>query len=199
MVREGPIIHNTRTLLGEFLAPPQAQGDRPWKRFLLQAVRGILFSGTLVMMELCRRIRGDCSDRFYHDKRLWNHPTSPRGALKKAVPAYRRHVARQVQPDTPLRLDPTDPAKPRAKKRKYLGLVRDGRTGTLVHGYGWVEVYAHLPPKRMLPAALEVYRLDDPAVGSQNLQIERVVGAVHDAGGPRRLGGRSRFRWRARR
>jgi len=90
----------------------QAQVDRPRKRFLLQAVRGILFSGTLVMMERCRWIRDDCSDRLYQDKRLLNHLTSPRGDLKKAVTAYRQHVARQVQPDTPLLLDLTDPQPP---------------------------------------------------------------------------------------
>lgn len=185
MVREDLILHKTRTVLNEFLAPMQAQVDRPRKRFLLQAVRGILFSGTLVVMELCRWIRDDCSDRFYQDKRLLNHLISPRGDLKKAVTAYRQHVARQVQPDTPLLLDLTDLARPRAKKMKYLGLVRDGSTGTLVHGYWCVEVYAHLPHKRMLPLALEVYSIDDPAVGSQNLQIERVVRAVHDAVGGR--------------
>jgi len=46
-------------------------------------------------------------------------------------------------------------------------------------------VYAYLKDKRILPLALGVYRINDPAVGSENLQIQRVVTAV-----PRDLAGR---------
>ena len=184
MVREDLVIDKTRKLLGQFLAPMQAQVDKPRQRFLIQAVRGILFSGTLVVMELCRWIRDDCVDRFYQDKRLLNHLTSPRADLRQAVGAYRQSVARDVAPDTPLIIDLTDVAKPRAKKMKYLNLVRDGSDGTLVKGYWCIEVYAHLPRKRVMPLALDLYSIDDPAVGSQNLQIERVVKAVaHDLQG----------------
>jgi hypothetical protein len=77
MVRDDIIIGKTRALLDEFLGPMQAQVDRPRRRFLKQAVRGIVLSGTLVVMELCRWIRDDCSDRFYQDKRLLNHLVSP--------------------------------------------------------------------------------------------------------------------------
>jgi Transposase DDE domain len=179
MVREDLIICKTRALLDEFLAPMQAQVDKPRKRFLRQAVRGILLSGTLVLMELCRWIKDPCSDRFYQDKRLLNHLVSPRGDLKKAITAYHQSVARMIQPDTPLIIDLTDLAKPRAKKMKYLALVRDGSEDKLVKGYWCVEVYAGLKRKRVLPLALDVYSVEDPAVGSQNLQIQRVVQAIH--------------------
>ena len=179
MIRQDIVIGKTRKLLDEFLAPMQNQLDKPRKRFLRQAVQGVLFAGTLVVMELCRWIRDDCSDRFYQDKRLLNHLTSPRADLHEAVAAYRRNVGRDIQPDTLLILDLTDLAKPRARKMKYLSLVRDGSEGTLVKGYWCIGVYAHLPHKRVLPLALDVYSIDDPAVGSQNLQIERVVTAVH--------------------
>lgn len=179
MVREDLIIGKTRALLDEFLTPMQAQVDKPRQRFLTQAVRGILLSGTLVVMELCRWIRDECSDRFYQDKRLLNHLTSPRGDLKKATSAYRQSVARRIAPDTPLIIDLTDLAKPRARKMKYLALVRDGSEGSLVNGYWCIEVYACLKRKRVLPLALDLYSIEDPAVGSQNLQIDRVVRAVH--------------------
>ena len=179
MVREDLIICKTRALLDEFLAPMQAQVDKPRKRFLTQAVRGIVLSGTLVVMELCRWIKDRCSDRFYQDKRLLNHLVSSRGDLKNAVTAYRQSVARAIPPDTPLIIDLTDLAKPRARKMKYLALVRDGSEGNLVNGYWCIEVYACLQRKRVLPLALDVYSVEDPAVGSQNLQIERVVQAVH--------------------
>ena len=110
---------------------------------------------------------------------MLNHLTSSRADLRDAVIAYRRRVARVIQPDTPLIIDLTDVAKPRARKMKYVALVRDGSEDKQVKGYWCVEVYAYLPRKRILPLALSVYRIEDPAIGSQNLQIERVVQAVH--------------------
>lgn len=179
MIRQDLVIDKTRRLLDEFLAPMQSRVDKPRQRFLRQAIRGILFSGTLVVMELCRWVRDGCSDRFYQGKRLLNHLISPRADLGEAVVAYRQHVAREVQPDTLLIIDLTDLAKPRARKMKYLAMVRDGSENRLVKGYWCIEVYAYLQRKRVLPLALSLYSIEDPAVGSQNLQIERVVQAVH--------------------
>ncbi len=78
MVHKDLLIHKSRMLLSEFLAPMLERVDRPRKRFLHQAVRGILFSGSLVVMELGRWVRDDCSDPFYRLKRLLNHLVSPR-------------------------------------------------------------------------------------------------------------------------
>jgi hypothetical protein len=166
MVREDIIICKTRALLDEFLAPMQAHVDKPRKRFLTQAVRGIVLSGTLVVMELCRWIKDRCSDRVYQDKRLLNHLVSPRGDLTKAVTAYRQSVAREIPPDTPLIIDLTDLAKPRARKMQYLALVRDGSEGELVNGYWCIEV--------------------DRTRGSSG---------PSGPSGPWYLGGRLRFRW----
>jgi hypothetical protein len=166
-------------LLGEFLAPMLEQVDKPRKRFLQQTIRGILFSGSLVVMDLGRWVRDDCSDPFYRLKRLLNHLASPRADLRPAVSGYRQAASVHIQPDTALILDLTDLAKPRAKRMPYLNLVRDGSDNTLVMGYWCIEVYAYLQNKRLMPLAMEVYGIDDPAVGSENLQIERVVTAVH--------------------
>lgn len=179
MILKDLVIYKTRILLDEFLAPMLQQLDKPRKRFLKQAIRGILFSGSLVVMELCRWIRDRCSDRFYQDKRLLNHLVSPNAHLTEAVTSYRQSMARYVQPDTPILIDLTDLAKPRASKMKYLNLVRDGSEGTLVTGYWCIEVYAHLKRKRVIPLALDVYSIDDPCVGSENLQIQRLVTAIH--------------------
>jgi len=178
MIRKDLVIYKTRTLLDEFLTPIRQQLDKPRKRFLKQAIRGILFSGSLVVMELCRWIRDSCSDRFYQDKRLLNHLVSPYAQMTKAVTSYRQSMVRYVQPDTPIVIDITDLAKPRARKMKYLNLVRDGSEGTLVTGYWCIEVYAHLKRKRVIPLALDAYSIDDPCVGSENLQIQRLVTAI---------------------
>ncbi|MGW8180990.1 MAG: transposase [bacterium] len=179
MLRKDLLVHKTKTLLGEFLDPMLGQLDKPRQRFLRQTVRAILFSGSLVVMELCKWVRDKCSDPFYQDKRLLNNLVSPHADLAQAATAYRRSLNRYIQPQSPLVIDLTDLAKPRARKMKYLALVRDGSEGKLVNGYWCIEIYAHLKGKRALPLALDVYGIEDPAVGSENLQIERVVDAVN--------------------
>ncbi len=179
MMRKDLLIHKTRDLLNEFLAPMLATVDKPRQRFLAQALRGILFSGSLVVTDLGGWVRDQCSDRFYQVKRLLNHLVSPEGDLTAAVRSYRQAVSTHVEPDTALILDLTDLAKPRARKMRYVDLLHDSSEDQLVMGYWCVEVYAYLPEKRILPLALEVYGSNDPAVGSENLQIERVVTALH--------------------
>lgn len=178
-VRKDLLIRRTRMLLGEFLTPLLEEVDRPRRRFLPQVIRGILFSGSLTMMDIARWVRDDCSDLFHRDKRLLNHLVSPEGDLTAAVSRYRQAASARVSPDTALILDLTDLAKPRARKMQYLDLVRDGSESKLVKGYWCIEVYAYLKGKRILPLAMEAYGIPDPAVGSENAQIERVVTAVH--------------------
>jgi len=67
-----------------------------------------------------------CSDILYRVKRLLNHLTSAGGDLSAVVQAYRAQMAGYIDPETLLIMDLTDLAKPRAKKMKYLSLVRDG-------------------------------------------------------------------------
>jgi hypothetical protein len=183
-IRKDLLIRKTRTLLGEFLHPMLREVDRPRKRFLPQVIRGILFSGSLTMMDIARWVRDDCSDLFHRDKRLLNHLVGPEGDLTAAVGRYRQAASGHVSPDTALILDLTDLPKPRAKKMQYPDLVRDDSEGKLVQGYWCIEVYAHLKGKRILPLAMEAYGIPDPAVVSENVQIQRVVTAVHhDLGG----------------
>ncbi len=185
MMRKDLLTRKTQTLLSEFLSPLVERVDKPRKRFLQQAIRGILFSGSLVVMEFGRWVRDDCSDLFYRVKRLLNHLVSPEGDLTAAVSGYRQAASVDVAADTALILDLTDLAKPRARRMQYQALVYDGSEGKLVTGYWCIEVYAYLQDKRVMPLAMEAYGIDDPAVGSENRQIERVVTAVH-----RDLGGR---------
>ena len=180
MLRKDIIISKTRNLLNEFMIPIMAKADKPRRKFLRQALRAILLSGSLIVSEFARWIHDDCSDVFYRLKRLLNHLISPRADLQPIIQAYRRAMAKHIHPDTPIIIDLTDLAKPRAKKMKYLAYVRDGSEHKLVPGYWCTEVYAHLKNKRVLPLALDAFSVDDPAVGSQNLQIARTVEAVND-------------------
>jgi len=179
-MRKDLLIRHTRRLLSEFVAPMLDAVDKPRRRFLQQGIRGILFSGSLVVMELGRWVRDDCSDSFYRTKRLLNHLVSPEGDLTQAVRRYRRAASVHIPADTALILDLTDLAKPRARHMQYLDLVRDGSEKQLVKGYWCIETYAYLNKKRVMPLAMEVYGIPDPAVGSENLQLQRVVTAIHE-------------------
>ena len=95
----------------------------------------MLFLGSLVVMELCKWIMDKYSDRFYQDKRLLNNLLSRHANLGKAFATYHRSLNRYIQPDTPIAIDMTDLAKPRARKKKYLASVRDGSEGKLVTRY----------------------------------------------------------------
>ncbi len=68
-MRKDWLIRQTRDLRGEFLGPMLDEVDKPRRRFLPQTVRGILFSGSPVMMDVCRWVRDDGADRFSQDKR----------------------------------------------------------------------------------------------------------------------------------
>jgi hypothetical protein len=175
------LICKTRTELCEFIRPMSAQVDRPRKKFLRQVIGAILLSGSLVVTEIARWIRDDCSDRFYQLKRLLNHLVSIEGDLSEAIGSYRRFMSHYIQQDIPILIDITDIAKPRARRMKYLAMVRDGSEDKLVAGYWCVEVYAYLKGKRVLPLAMDVFSIEDPAVGSQNLQIERTIKATNEA------------------
>lgn len=179
MIRKDFVISKTRDYMALFINPIAAVTDKPRQKFLRQVLGAILISGSLVVMEFSRLIHDNCSDLFYRVKRLLNHLVSPGGDLSQAVQAYREQMTKYIEPDTPLIIDMTDIAKPRARKMKYLNLVRDGSEDKLVKGYWCTEIYACARGKRVIPLGLDVFSIDDPSVGSQNLQIERSIDAVN--------------------
>lgn len=181
MIRQDWILSKVKNLMTEYLTDMLIEADKPRRKFLRQAIGAILISGSLIVSEFSRWIHDDCSDIFYRIKRLLNHLVSPQAPIAGIVRAYRQAMARPIQPDTPIIIDMTDLAKPRARKMEYLALVRDGSEDKLVPGYWCVEVYAYFKGKKLLPLALDVFSVDDPTVGSQNLQIARTVQAVNES------------------
>ena len=82
--------------------------------------------------------------------------------------------------DTPLIIDMTDIAKPRARKMQYVAMVRDGSKRNLTNGYWRLEVYAHLNKYVTIPLALHTYSIEDPNVYSENKQILNVIKQIND-------------------
>jgi hypothetical protein len=106
-MRQDLLIHKARHLLDKFLAPMLEAGTHPASVFCPQALRGILFSGSLAVTNFCGWIRDQYSDRFYQVKRLLNYLVSLAGDLTATVQNYRRAVSTYVESDMLCRKAPT--------------------------------------------------------------------------------------------
>jgi IS4 transposase len=154
--------------------------DKTRRRFFRQAVWGVLMSGSLVVARWLRWIPDRCRQRFWRHKRLLNQLKSRDWDHQAVLAEYQRNWADKVQPDTPLIVDLCDLAKPRARKLKYLALVRDGSDPDhrLVYGYWCVEIYAYWGKGRITPMLLHPYSIEDPNTLSENAMILRCVDQV---------------------
>ena len=113
----------------------------PKQKFLNQAIPAVLLSGSLVITKYAKWVKDNCKDIHHSKKRLLNQLNN-KTQWKRIVKSYRRSFVGRIQHDTPVIIDMTDIAKPRAKKMQYLATVRDGSEGNLTTGYWCIEVYA---------------------------------------------------------
>jgi hypothetical protein len=154
--------------------------DKTRRRFFRQAVWAVLMSNSLVVARWLRWIHDRCRQRFCRHKRLLNQLKSQDWDHRLVLEEYQRKWAEKVQPETPLIVDLCDLAKPRARKLKYLALVRDGSDPNqrLVNGYWCVEIYAYWGKGRITPMLLHPYSIEDPETISENAMILRCVDQV---------------------
>lgn len=170
-------IRNRLLELRQFLSRFCPTLDRPRQRFFRQAVLGIVRSGSLIVSRWVRFI-GGCKEPFYVHKRLLNNLKSSHWDDQQAWSAYQSAWGQKVQPDTPIIIDLSDLAKPRARRMKYLTLVRDASEDKMVYGYWCLEIYASWGRRAITPLLLDPYSIDDPAVISENDQILQGVRQV---------------------
>jgi hypothetical protein len=146
--------------------------DKTRRKFFFQGLLGILLSQSLIVARWLKWIPDRCRDRFSRHKRLLNELKSRHWAHQKVIEQYQQAWGKKVEADTPLIVDLSDLARPRARKLKYLGLVRDGsEDGKLVSGYWCMEIYAYWGKGRITPLCLHPYSIEDPAVLSENAEI----------------------------
>lgn len=179
-------LRNRRADLRQFLN--RFQLDRPRRKFFFQSLWGITMSRSLVVRRWVRFLaRTDrCQDPFYRQKRLLNQLNNPNFDNHNPIDQHLQHWGKHVQPDTPLILDMCDLAKPRARRMKYLALVRDGSDdGKLVYGYWCFEAYAYFGKHRITPMLLHPFSSDDPETKSENHVILQCVQQLYAATGGR--------------
>ena len=102
--------------------------------------------------------------------------------------AVLRDLPRHLTEDSVIAVDPTDVAKPHARKMDRLAKVKDGSTGEITQGY-WAMAAALATPGRRewLPLALELYSQEGKVSRdwSENHEMLRVVRRIMDAAGGR--------------
>lgn len=156
--------------------------DKTRSKFFRQSLLGILLSKSLIVARWLKWIPDRCKRPFYRQKRLLNQLKSKDWNHQKVIEQYQRVWATRIEPDTPLIVDLSDLARPRARRLKYLAPVRDGSNdGKLVNGYWCVEIYAYWGQGRITPMCLHPYSIEDPAVCSENAEILECVRQVFAA------------------
>lgn len=177
-------LRNRQRDLSRFLKQFCPTLDKPRQKVVRRSLWGILQSGCLIVVRWLRWIPDRCKSRFSRHKRLLNQLSNTAGWDHRAVlEGYQRAWARHIEPDTPLIVDLSDLPRRRARKLKYLALVRDGSDPDhrLVNGYWCLEVYADLGKGRTAPLLLEPYSIEDPQVLGENAMILRGVDRVRAA------------------
>jgi hypothetical protein len=171
---------NRQNDLRQFLKRFCPSLDKTRQRFFRQAIWAVLMSNSLVVARWLRWIHDRCRQRFWRHKRLLNQLKSRDWDHQAVRAEYQRNWGQKVQPDTPLIVDLCDLAKPRARKLKYLALVRDGSDPDhrLVNGYWCVEIYSYWGKGRITPMLLHPYSIEDPDTISENAMILRCIDQV---------------------
>jgi hypothetical protein len=161
--------------------------DKTRSKFFGQSLLGILLSKSLIVARWLKHIPDRCKRPFYRQKRLLNQLKSKHWDHQKLIQQYQQLWAKRIEPDTPLIVDLSDLARPRAKRLKYLALVRDGSDPQqrLVNGYWCIEIYAYWGKGRITPLCLHPYSIEDPAVLSENAEILKHMEQVFNATGGR--------------
>jgi hypothetical protein len=154
--------------------------DKTARRFIREAVYGILYSQTVLLTEIGRSLQSlvklkKIEERFCRQLKkadLWD--TVHRQIATDAAP--------RIGEETLLILDLGDITKKYAQKMQYLATVRDGSEKELDDGYWTTQVIgSELDSKQVLPLYHELYSQKAPEFISENAQILKAIDRVSEA------------------
>jgi len=168
MVRQHAVMESISANLHGFLHRINAHLTKPGKKFLRDALVGLIRAGRPIVCQMARHLPNQRVQYAMRVKRLDEHLVNPGDfdqRIKEALPGLWLSMIRE---DTPIIMDLSDLAKPLARKMDYLATVRDGSTGQLVNGYWLVEIYASVGPKNPVPILLEPFSHEQPLCRGQN-------------------------------
>src|SRR5690606_39978576 len=149
--------------------------DKTCRRFVSEAVYGMLGSQSVLLTEIGRSLGEDVSLKKT-EERFCRQP-----AKEDIWPVLQNRVleegCRRVKEDTLLILDLGDIHKKYASDMEHLGYVRDGSaSGAIVKGYHTNQIIASQPGGReVLPLYQELYSPRSPEIASEN---QRTLDAI---------------------
>jgi hypothetical protein len=161
-----------------FLHRINAHLTKPGKKFLRDALVGLIRAGRPIVCQMARHLPNQRTQYATRVKRLDEHLIAEDDfdqRIKEALPELWLPL---IQEDTPIILDLSDLAKPLARKMDYLATVRDGSTGQLVNGYWLVEIYASVGSKNPIPILLEPFSHEQPLCRGQNPVVIDAVRSI---------------------
>ena len=172
------LANKLRTKLSKFSGYVSKNLDKTCRRFISEAIYGILSSQSVMLTEIGRSLEAEVplkkiEERFCRQLKkdeIWENIHEQ--VLSNAAPC--------IKDDTLLILDLSDLFKKYAKKMEYLATVRDGSEGgDLVNGYWTTQVVgAELDKNEILPLYHELYSQDAPDFTSENVQIIKAIDMV---------------------
>lgn len=160
--------------------------DKTAKRFIQEAIYGIMASQSVMLTEIGRQLQSHASlkkieERFSRQLKktgIWS-------CLQKSILSL---ASERVKERTLLILDLSDLKKPYAEKMEYLARVRDGsQGGEIVDGYWTKQVIAsEVGRDEITPLYYSLYSQKSPDFDSENVEMikafDQVVKAVQNRG-----------------
>lgn len=141
--------------------------DKRRRRVIPELVEGVLKSGSLWVSRISRALMGPGDSLEKWEKHLTTQLASRKwkdGDLERRM---LEAAAVYVTPNTPVAVDLSDIAKPRAHCFEGLAFVRDGSRDEIVPGYWTFEAYARVARDRIVPLLNFVYSLELPPARSE--------------------------------
>ncbi len=185
MVKHYALMESLSSNLHDFLKNVSENLSLPDKKFLRDALIGLIRAGQPVVCRMARQLPNQHTRFLSRLDRLEQHLLSENGFEDKVKEAIPQMWLPLITDDTPIIFDLSDLAKPSAKQMDYLALVRDGSTGQLVNGYWLVEAYASVGYKNPVPILLESFSHQEPCSPGQNPVVLKAVEKIFKTTGKR--------------
>ena len=155
--------------------------DKTARRFIREAVYGIMASQSVMLTEIGRQLESKVSLKKI-EERFSRQLKKPRiwASIHNRVLSMARS---RVKGDTLLILDISDLKKKYAEKMEHMATVRDGSDrGELVHGY-WTNqvIAAEVGSEQITPLHFSLYSQASPEFNGENNQIIKAMDQVGNA------------------
>lgn len=172
----------SREMVAELRAFAQILGadpgiPKPTKRFLREALYGMLKAQSVVVSRIARELRGK-QPLLHRLQRLCYQLGNTRWDPLSCASSYLQWAKLEITPDTVLCADLGDISKKYAKKMPGLSLVWDGSDKGVKKGYCLAEIEAVRPDGRHLPLYLDVLSSLKASYVSQNHQMNFAIDFV---------------------